>query len=135
LRVAALGTGFADWKKAVVLSKAGNSARIGFSDGSTSYLPESAARQPVRGVGGTAFAALRPGMIIVVKQMGLNSYALRSIPEVGGGFIAEEVRTGRVLAMQGGFDVVGSSYNQATRALRQPGSAFASRLRNGLKMA
>jgi len=124
LRVAALGTGFADWKKAVVLSKAGNSARIGFSDGSTSYLPESAARQPVRGVGGTAFAALRPGMIIVVKQMGLNSYALRSIPEVGGGFIAEEVRTGRVLAMQGGFDVVGSSYNRATQALRQPGSAF-----------
>jgi penicillin-binding protein 1A len=124
LRVAALGTGFADWKKAVVLSKAGNSARIGFSDGSTSYLPESAARQPVRGVGGTAFAALRPGMIIVVKQMGLNSYALRSIPEVGGGFIAEEVRTGRVLAMQGGFDVVGSSYNRASQALRQPGSAF-----------
>ncbi|MFL6779232.1 MAG: penicillin-binding protein 1A [Sphingomicrobium sp.] len=124
LRVAALGTGFADWKKAVVLSKSGNSARIGFSDGSTSYLPESAARQPVRGVGGTAFAALRPGMIIVVKQMGLNSYALRSIPEVGGGFIAEEVRTGRVLAMQGGFDVVGSSYNRASQALRQPGSAF-----------
>ncbi|MFL6724513.1 MAG: penicillin-binding protein 1A [Sphingomicrobium sp.] len=124
LRVAALGTGFADWKKAVVLSKSGNSARIGFSDGSTSYLPESAARQPVRGVGGTAFAALRPGMIIVVKQMGLNSYALRSIPEVGGGFLAEEVRTGRVLAMQGGFDVVGSSYNRASQALRQPGSAF-----------
>jgi penicillin-binding protein 1A len=46
------------------------------------------------------------------------------IPEVGGGFIAEEVRTGRVLAMQGGFDVVGSSYNRATQALRQPGSAF-----------
>jgi penicillin-binding protein 1A len=56
--------------------------------------------------------------------MGANSYALRSIPEVGGGFLAEEVHTGRVLAMQGGFDVVGSSYNRATQALRQPGSAF-----------
>lgn len=124
LRVAALGTGFPDWKKAVVLSKAGTSARIGFSDGSTGYLPESSARQPVRGVGGTAFGALRPGMIIIVKQLGLNSYALRSIPEVGGGFVAEEVRTGRVLAMQGGFDVIGSSYNRATQAQRQPGSAF-----------
>jgi ABC-2 type transport system ATP-binding protein len=41
LRVAALGTGFPDWKKAVVLSKSGPSARIGFSDGSTGYLPES----------------------------------------------------------------------------------------------
>ena len=46
LRVAALGTGFPDWKKAVVLSKSGNSASIGFSDGSTGSLAESAARQP-----------------------------------------------------------------------------------------
>ena len=124
LRVAALGTGFADWKKAVVLDKAGTSARIGFPDGSTGSLPASAAVQPVRGVGGTAFGALRPGMIIIVKQEGPGSYALRSIPEIGGGFVAEEVHTGRVLAMQGGFDVVGSSYNRATQALRQPGSAF-----------
>ena len=55
-------------------------------------------------------------MIIIVKQMGLDSYALRSIPEVGGGFVAEEVHTGRVMAMQGGFDVIGSSYNRATQA-------------------
>jgi len=124
LRVAALGTGFPDWKKAVVLSKSGGSAQIGFPDGSTGSLPASAAVQPVRGVGGTAFSALRPGMIIIVKQLGLNSYALRSIPEVGGGFVAEEVHTGRVMAMQGGFDVIGSSYNRATQAQRQPGSAF-----------
>ena len=124
LRVAAVGTGFPDWRKSVVLSKSGASARIGFSDGSTGTLPESAARQPVRGVGGTAFGALRPGMVIVVKQLGLNSYALRSIPEVGGGFVAEEVRTGRVLAIQGGFDVIGSDFNRATQAQRQSGSAF-----------
>ena len=63
-------------------------------------------------------------MIIIVKQVAGDSYALRSIPKIGGGFVAEEVQTGRVLAMQGGFDVVGSSYNRATQALRQPGSAF-----------
>jgi penicillin-binding protein 1A len=63
-------------------------------------------------------------MIIIVKQEGPGSYALRSIPEIGGGFVAEEVHTGRVMAMQGGFDVIGSSYNRATQALRQPGSAF-----------
>jgi penicillin-binding protein 1A len=124
LRITALGTGFDDWKKAVVLSKAGSSAEIGFSDGSTGTLPASAAQQPKRGGGGSAFSNLRPGMIIIVKQMGPDSYAIRSIPEVGGGFLAEEVHTGRVLAMQGGFDVVGSSYNRATQALRQPGSAF-----------
>src|SRR5678816_3558310 len=95
---------------------------------------------PKRGGGGTPFDNLRPGMIIIVKQLGASSYALRSIPEVGGGFLVEEVRTGRVLAMQGGFDVVGSSYNRATQAMRQPGSAFKpivyeTALENGLSPA
>jgi penicillin-binding protein 1A len=121
---AAVGVGFSDWRKAVVLSKSGNEARIGFTNGSTGTLHASAASQPKRRVGGSAFSHLRPGMIIIVKKLGLDSYALRSIPEIGGGFVAEEVRTGRVLAMQGGFDVIGSSYNRATQALRQPGSAF-----------
>ena len=121
---APIGTGFPDWRKAVVLSKSGGEARIGFSNGETGVLPASAASQPKSGGGGSAFSHLRPGMIIVVKQSGGNSYALRSIPKIGGGFVAEEVRTGRVLAMQGGFDVIGSSYNRATQALRQPGSTF-----------
>ena len=124
LSLAALGTGFPDWKKAAVLSKSDGQARIGFADGSTGVLDASDAQQPKRGGGGSAFSNLRPGMIIIVKQTAPGSYALRSIPEIGGGFIAEEVHTGRILAMQGGFDVVGSSYNRATQALRQPGSAF-----------
>lgn len=119
-----VGTGFPDWRKAVVLSKGGGSAEIGFANGSTGTLPASAASQPRRGGGGSAFSNLRPGMIIVVKDQGGGSYALRSIPEVSGGFLAEEVHTGRILAMQGGFDVIGSSYNRATQALRQSGSAF-----------
>ena len=77
-----------------------------------------------RGAAEPAFGYLKPGMIIIVKQMGVDSYALRSIPEVSGGMVAEEVRTGRVLAMQGGFDSIGASYNRAVQALRQPGSAF-----------
>jgi penicillin-binding protein 1A len=137
---APVGTGFADWKKAAVLSKDSAQATIGFTNGSTGSLPRSVADMPARGGGGTAFDNLRPGMIIIVKQLGASSYALRSIPEVGGGFLAEEVRTGRVLAMQGGFDVIGSSYNRATQALRQPGSAFKpivyeTALENGLSPA
>lgn len=140
LRYVALGTGFPDWKKAVVLSKDSIEARIGLADGTTGILPASAAVQPKRGVGGAAFTFLKPGMVIIVKQLGGNGYALRSIPEVGGGFIAEEVHTGRVLAMQGGFDVIGSSYNRATQAYRQPGSAFkpivyVTALENGLTPA
>ncbi|HET9811195.1 MAG TPA: PBP1A family penicillin-binding protein [Sphingomicrobium sp.] len=119
-----VGTGFPDWWKAVVLSKDSDSAEIGFASGKTATLPASAASQPKRGGGGSAFDNFRPGMIIVVKDLGDGSYALRSIPEVSGGMLAEEVHTGRVLAMQGGFDVLGSSYNRATQAKRQPGSAF-----------
>jgi penicillin-binding protein 1A len=119
-----VGVGFPDWKKAVVLAKAGGVASVGFSNGSTGSLPASAAAMPKRGTGGAAFDYLTPGMVIIVKEMTPGSYALRSIPEVSGGMVAEEVHTGRVLAMQGGFDVIGSSYNRATQALRQPGSAF-----------
>jgi penicillin-binding protein 1A len=119
-----VGKGYPDWLKAVVLQKGDGQATIGFSNGSTGTLSAGDALMPKRGVGGRAFDFLNPGMVIIVKQIAGNSYALRSIPEVSGGMIAEEVHTGRVLAMQGGFDVVGSSYNRATQALRQPGSAF-----------
>ena len=121
---AAVGTGYIDWLKAVVLQKGDTQATIGFSNGSTGTLSAGDAAMPRRGVGGRAFDFLAPGMVIIVKQIAGNSYALRSVPEVSGGMLAEEVHTGRVLAMQGGFDVVGSSYNRATQALRQPGSAF-----------
>ena len=121
---APVGTGFPDWNKAVVLSKGDGEATIGFTNGSTGSLPASAASMPVRGVGGAAFDSLKPGMVIIVKETGPGTYQLRSVPEISGGMLAEEVHTGRVLAMQGGFDVVGSSYNRATQALRQPGSAF-----------
>jgi penicillin-binding protein 1A len=123
LAAASYGVGYDDWKKAVVIEKAGGSATIGFEDGSTGTLPSSGASMPKRGTGGSAFSHLRPGMVIAVKQEG-GSYALRSVPEVSGGMVVEEVASGRILAMQGGFDVRGSSFNRATQAQRQPGSTF-----------
>jgi penicillin-binding protein 1A len=121
---APVGVGFPDWMKALVLSKGVGEATIGFTKGSQGTLPASQASMAVRGVGGRAFDSLKPGMVIIVKQTGPGTYQLRSVPEISGGMVAEEVHTGRVLAMQGGFDVIGSSYNRATQALRQPGSAF-----------
>jgi len=121
---AAVGTGYPDWKKAVVLSKSEGEASIGFPNGSTGSLPASAAAMPVRGQATPAFDALKPGMVIIVKEAAPGSWQLKSVPAVSGGMLVEEVHTGRVLAMQGGFDVLGSSYNRAVQALRQPGSAF-----------
>ena len=119
-----VGTGYPDWLKAVVLQAGEAQVTIGFSNGTTGTVSASDAAMPKRGVGGRAFDFLTPGMVIIVKQTAGNSYAVRSVPEVSGGMLAEEVHTGRIMAMQGGFDVLGSPYNRATQALRQPGSAF-----------
>jgi penicillin-binding protein 1A len=124
LVIADYGVGYDDWRAAVVLEKNGGTATIGFTDGTTGTLPSSAASMPKRGAGGAAFGYLRPGMIIAVRRGSGDTYALRSVPEIGGAFVAQEVSTGRVLAMQGGWDVRGSSFNRATQALRQPGSTF-----------
>lgn len=121
---APVGTGYPDWLKAAVLQKGATQANIGFTDGTTGILSASDAAAPKRGVGGHAFDFLNPGMVIIVKKTVGNNYVLRSIPEVSGGMLVEEVHTGRVMAMQGGFDVIGSSYNRAIQAMRQPGSAF-----------
>ena len=118
-----VGTGYGDWRAAVVLAKRGQTAEIGFTDGSTGTLPAWGAAMPRRGIGGTAYRYLKAGDVIVVKREGAD-WVLRTIPEVSGALVAEDPHTGRVLAMQGGFDERGNSFNRATQALRQPGSTF-----------
>ena len=54
----------------------------------------------------------------------LIRWTLRQVPEVQGGFMAMDVNTGRVIAMQGGFSYQASVFNRATQATRQPGSSF-----------
>ncbi|PIE06444.1 MAG: penicillin-binding protein [Rhodobacterales bacterium] len=51
-------------------------------------------------------------------------WTLRQVPEVQGAFMAMDVNTGRVIAMQGGFSYQHSVFNRATQATRQPGSSF-----------
>ncbi len=73
---------------------------------------------------------LSVGDVVHVRAMTRDSdgsflrWTLRQVPEVQGGFMAMDVNTGRVLAMQGGFSYQHSSFNRATQATRQPGSSF-----------
>lgn len=55
-----------------------------------------------------------------------NTYVLRQVPDIQGALIALDPHTGRVLAMQGGWNYRygASEFNRATQAKRQPGSAF-----------
>ncbi len=118
-----IGLDYEDWRAAIVIDKSANALTIGFSDGSTGSLPRDNAQMPVRNKGGTAFAAIQPADIIAVAPSG-SSYALRSVPHVSGAFVVEQPQSGRVLAMQGGFDSRLGSFNRATQAMRQPGSTI-----------
>ncbi len=70
------------------------------------------------------------GDVVLVRRMTSDSdgsfirWTLRQVPEVQGGFMAMDVNTGRVIAMQGGFSYQSSVFNRATQAQRQPGSSF-----------
>ena len=135
-----IGIDYDNWRVAAVLSKSPGEVRIGFADGTTGRLPASAATLGYRKTGGSAFSAMRPGDLIVVKAAGGDSYALRNIPEVSGGMVVESPHSGRIYAMQGGFDVRLSPFNRATQAERQPGSTikpfvYAAALDNGMTPA
>jgi penicillin-binding protein 1A len=68
---------------------------------------------------------LKAGDVVYVEKAGEDGgWALRQVPSVGGGLVAMDPHTGRVLAMAGGFSFAQSEFNRATQAWRQPGSSF-----------
>ena len=67
-----------------------------------------------------------------------GAWTLMQIPEVGGGLVAMDPHTGRVLAVVGGFSFAMSQFDRAVQARRQPGSSYkplvyAAALDNGYK--
>ena len=127
-----------NWVTAVVIESHVKSALIAFGDGSRGTLPWSGMRwarisykDGKRGVRAKKPSdILKPGDVIAVEPLdqangvNINSYSLRQIPKVSGGIVVMDPHTGRVLAMSGGFSAALSSFNRATQAKRQPGSAF-----------
>ncbi|MET0251116.1 MAG: transglycosylase domain-containing protein [Novosphingobium sp.] len=127
LIVSNIGIRYKDWRIGVVTERSGSSARIGFPDGKTYPL-------------GSLPNDLRAGDVIAAAPNGSSRYEVRIVPEVSGGMVVENPDTGRVLAMQGGFDSRLGSFNRATQAARQPGSTikpfvYATGLDNGMTPA
>lgn len=70
---------------------------------------------------------LKKGDVILLEKVEKEEgqeWVLRQVPKIQGAIIALNPHTGRVLAMQGGWTQSASSFNRATQAQRQPGSAF-----------
>lgn len=118
-----LGIDYKDWRVAVVTQRSGSAAGLGFTNGDEAQLSN-----PPRN--------LKVGDVITVQPQG-NAYRLAMLPQASGGLVVQSAQTGRVLAMQGGFDDRLSDFNRATQAFRQPGSTikpfvYATGLDNGM---
>ena len=122
-----------EWKLAIVLEMEQNEAKIGIRpdakvDGTagdervTGQLPG----PEIPWVSKKLDQVLKVGDVIYVSPVeGKDGvYTLQQPPEVEGALVAMDPRTGRVLAMVGGFSFARSEFNRATQALRQPGSSF-----------
>ncbi|SHE57292.1 penicillin-binding protein 1A [Ruegeria intermedia] len=109
------------WYPAVVLDVADQQLTVGVENGpADGIIP----RSDIKWMQGDFHANFKRGDVILVVAAEDGQWSARQIPEVQGGFVAMDVNSGRVLAMQGGFSYQDSVFNRATQALRQPGSAF-----------
>jgi penicillin-binding protein 1A len=107
-----------NWRAAAVESVSGSSVRVRLAQGGGGMLDAADAAWARAGKG------LKPGDLIFVEPTSTGTYGLRQIPIVNGALVVIDPWTGRVLAMVGGYSFSLSSFNRATQAMRQPGSAF-----------
>ncbi len=119
-----------NWRLALVRDVGYDRVRLGFADGTKGLMMFDTmtwARAP-----GTAAQPTHPNQIVAVGDVIFvepddesdGKYRLRQIPQIEGALVAIDPHTGRVLAMQGGWDFDESEFNRVTQAWRQPGSAF-----------
>lgn len=118
------------WRPAVVLEIGDQQMRLGIEGWSEGEPAPVVPREDIKWVKGSFVDNFEVGDVVHVRAMTADSdgsfirWSLRQVPEAQGGFVAMDVDTGRVIAMQGGFSYQNSVFNRATQAKRQPGSSF-----------
>ncbi len=116
------------WHPAVVLEIGDQEMRVGIEGEAAE--PPLVPRDDIDWMQGSFTDNFAVGDVVHVRRMTADEdgsfirWTLRQVPEVQGAFMAMDVNTGRVIAMQGGFSYQASVFNRATQARRQPGSAF-----------
>ncbi|WP_372891279.1 penicillin-binding protein 1A [Rhodosalinus sp.] len=119
------------WRPAVVLGVEDQRLLVGIEGVSFSgEAPIAIPREDIDWLAGDFLDNFERGDVVHVRRLTSDEdgdflrWTLRQVPEVAGGFMAMDVNTGRVIAMQGGFSYQESGFNRATQAQRQPGSSF-----------
>ena len=118
------------WHPAVVLEIRDQEMVLGIEGWQEGDPAPVVPREDIAWLPGNFFDEFEVGDVVHVRAMTEDDsgafirWSLRQVPEVQGAFMAMDVNTGRVLAMQGGFSYEHSVFNRATQARRQPGSAF-----------
>ncbi|MBY6004739.1 PBP1A family penicillin-binding protein [Salipiger bermudensis] len=120
-----------EWRPAVVLEVGDASMRLGIEGiASDDARGTSVPRDDISWIRGSFRDNFERGDVVHVREMTADNdgsfirWTLRQVPRVQGAFMAMDVHTGRVIAMQGGFSYQDSVFNRATQAQRQPGSSF-----------
>ena len=137
------------WSRSVVLSLSKDTATIGLENGKLGSIEFTSLKWARKHINVNSMGpapkkisdVLAVGDVILAESTGKGeTYFLRQIPEVNGGFLAMDPHTGRVLAMMGGYVDEPNQFNRATQAMRQPGSTmktfgYIAALENGMTPA
>ncbi|MGC0371387.1 MAG: hypothetical protein DGJ47_000076 [Rickettsiaceae bacterium] len=114
--------GLLHYKLAVILSVDKEEAEIGLKNGAKSKIYLKDAKWTATNIT-SLHRILKQGQVVTVEKKG-QEYQLQQIPDVNGGLMVMDHNTGRVLAIQGGYDFDSSRYDRTTQAVRQVGSSI-----------
>jgi len=134
--------GIRPWQLAAVVAVDAGGAQVAVRYGGPGRIPLDELRwarrtEPDQQLGPLVRSArdvLTPGDIVLVEPIaaaalprggrGAPLYGLRQVPDVSGAVVVMDPKTGRVLALVGGWSFQASQFDRATQAQRQPGSAI-----------
>ncbi|MBV9554594.1 MAG: PBP1A family penicillin-binding protein [Alphaproteobacteria bacterium] len=146
-------TAMPDWRVAAVTGVDSGGATIALKSGAAGRIPlneMSWARKtlPDQRLGAGVYRpqdVLNPGDLVYVEPLGAAApagaaaanapkaavqrsaallYGLRQVPDISGGFVVMDPKTGRTFALVGGWDFHDSQFDRAVQARRQPGSSI-----------
>ena len=112
-----------DWPVGVVTNVYADKASVGLENGEKITLLKQDLLWTKPGLSSVK-DVLRAGDVVAMEKLDKQKYGLRQIPQVNGAMVVMQPKTGKVLALVGGFYFGDSQFNRAMQAMRQTGSTF-----------